>query len=385
MADPNQLPPHFVGRYPGAPIPVPLPVAPNVFASRQDFNAHGTTSGAVPVFTPVAPAPGVVAPANAASVPASPGIGLALTPAPAPTQKARDFVNSLPTLAPPASAAQPAAQPPIYDASGNEQVNLPPLVNGEIPGTAGGAVSLPGDVAPNTNAAAPVAPQGDENMWRPAQTQPGSNWSFASGESAGVPGGAGTGTAAAITGGRLLSPGEAIQRGYDQQQAYQASALQALMNLARQGGSPLNASFRFAHLAPAFAAAIGNNNFGGVQAQGADALNSAISGVSSTGISADASNYAQQQANARAAAEVGLHQQIFEGTPVTTGTRPNPLGPLYPSLQEYGLPKLGGGQPSPVGATADRAEAKKFIPDGAKVTQGGVTYVRQNGQWARAN
>jgi hypothetical protein len=202
----------------------------------------------------------------------------------------------------------------------------------------------------------------DDGLWRPAQP-------------VAYAGGRGSATAAAVGGGQLIDPSGAIQNGYNQQLAYQQASIANLL-------AAFRSSDGLAATKHALAAAVGINNFGQVQGQGADVMNQGIAGITGAGINADASDYQQQQANARTAAEIEGINQRFEATPQDTGGRPNPLGPFYPNLPEKGLPRIGG-MPVPVGATADRQDAKKFIPDGAQVTQGGVTYVRQNGQWAR--
>lgn len=257
MADPT----YFVGRYPGAAIPAAPVAPPSQFVPRFDTNAHGLTqaiSGAGAVSGVPAPKP-IVTP-DAVPMMAATGINgvpvqvPAIVPAStgpistATAARQANFLANAPNYVPAPAASAPAgaapALPPVYNASGNEQVNLPPLPDG-----------MPGD----------------DSVATPAQV-------------AGVSSVSGGGAVSA--GSRLVDPSAAIKTGYDQQLAYLHSALQEIMGAAR-AGSPGNYSFRLGHLV----GAMGQNNFGQVQGQGADALNAATAGIQQSENYAGASRY----------------------------------------------------------------------------------------------
>ena len=301
MADPN----YFVGRYPGAPLAVAPPQAPNQYLPRFDTNAHGATvplqGQQVPLVAPgVAAVPAaapVAAPvqANALMPATGPGGVPVMVPQPgapiAPTLRAASLVANLPSYdGPRTNALQPA---PTAAASGNGQVNLPPLIGGEIPLPGGQPGDESTDFSPQVAAGAGAVPVG--------------------------PAGGGGGNA-------LVPPGAAIQTGYEQQLNYQRAALQAIMEAAR-AGSPGNYSFRLAHLV----GAMGNNNFGQVQGQGADALNQANASIQTAGTYADATRFGATAQLQGREEEIGEQASQFAQTPREVGNEV--------TYNAYGMPQ----------------------------------------------
>jgi hypothetical protein len=348
-------------------IPQPQPVNPRMMGTADPTagfpnftNGTGAPVGFSPAALPAAPAAPAATPA--AALGQTPG--LPLTPAPAATDKARAFVAGLPTLdaatsnllngtPPPANGAQP----PIYDRNGNEQVNLPPLPP-ELAENGGGpaSVGLPTDAGPD-------APQANDGMWRIPSTGP--NLSS-------LPGGG------AIANGRFVDPRDAIEYGYQQQLAYQQASMRNLVAMGGNGGA-----WGYHARMAALAATVGQNNFGQVQGQGVDALNAANAGFGSAQVAAGASNYAQQQANAREAANIGATQERFWNTGQDTGSTLD-LSAGYPVTRTTRALPTAPGSPAgvgmrPIGPEADN-KAASTVKVGAHVTQADGTYPLRNGQ-----
>lgn len=165
--------------------------------------------------------------------------------------------------------------------------------------------------------------------------------------------------AGALRGAGLVDPSSAIDRGYAQQLAYQRASLNNIMNAAGEGDSR-NYSFRLAHLV----GALGQNNFGQVQGQGADALNTATAGVGNEGLIAGAQAYGQdtQAATARAQIEAGRELEANKSQPIGTTVDTSAGYPV--SQTNYGMVRNGKVTPLAPDATAGRAPA---LPPGLKV------------------
>lgn len=176
--------------------------------------------------------------------------------------------------------------------------------------------------------------------------------------------------------GNFTDPGAAIKTGYRQQLDYQQSALSNIMDAAR-AGNPNNYSFRLAHLV----GAMGNNNFGQVQGQGADALNQSIAGVSSAGINANAQIYGADQGVAARQAETGERATEFAGTPREVGNDVtyNQFGLPQGSRTTFATPAAGFIQPP---GTQQQAAKPKEGATGK--TPDGRAVVYRNGSWTAA-
>jgi hypothetical protein len=272
MADPTQgLPPQFVGRYPGAPIPVAAPPAVSQFVPRYSTSAPGTTSGAVPVYQPAPAAP---------AAPAAP-IGQPIDTA---------MLNANTQGAPVVPAPQPTVignAAPAANADGSPPP-LPPNMTGQ-----NGTTAMPtGPVPGPSPAAAPALPPA--NTWAGFAARDNTLFDpFGNGGGgsslANLPGGG------SIVNGHFADPRDAIAYGYQQQLAYQQASMANLMRFAGSG-SDLGYHARVSALAQA----IGLNNFGQMQGMGADALNQSIAGETEAQTNAAAS---EQVENTRAAAE----------------------------------------------------------------------------------
>lgn len=295
---PATLPPHFVGRYPGAPLPAPLPPAPpGQFVPRFDTNAAAYRSvvGSLPVAAavpagPAAPgATSLAAPGQNGMVAmdraGAPVVVPAPTAAPNPSANALNLVNSLPTYQRPA-AGDVSPTP----GQGNP---LPVAMRGD---GGEGSVGLPEGPAPGDNGyPAGIVPQA----------------------LAGAPdvGGAGSAGSGARVAGNLIDPASAIGRGLNQQLAYQKAALANILDAAR-AGDPRNFSFRLAHLV----GAMGSNDFGQVQGQGVNAMNQALGNIASAGEYAAAQRYGAEQALYGHLAETGERQYEAATSSIPTGT-----------------------------------------------------------------
>lgn len=316
MADPTTgLPPQFNGRYPGAPLPVPVPVAPSQFVPRYATSAPGTTSGAIPTFTP-------------ASQPAAP-LGQ-----PIDTARLNSFTQGAPVASPlqaAAAAATPAAQstgtsglPGTGDANSTGVWNVPPLP-ANMGGVSGPTVGLPpmtgngaGGVAAGTGAVG--AP--DTSTWQGYAQQDRTLFDPFGGGGGGMgnvplsslPGGG------AMHNGQFVDPRDAIAYGYQQQLAYQMASMRNLNAMAGSGGD-----LGFHARIGALAQAIGVNNFGQAQGQGADSLNQSGAGV------AEADTQAAAQENVEATRAASERYAIDAGKETgEVGTELNVPGqPLY--------------------------------------------------------
>jgi hypothetical protein len=182
----------------------------------------------------------------------------------------------------------------------------------------------------------------------------------------------------------FVDPRSAIATGFQQQEAYRQHGLADIMEAARQG-NPDNYSYRLGHLV----AALGNNNFGGVQGQGADSLNQSIAGITSAGIGAGASMYGSDQASARTAAEIAQQREQLEATPVQAGgvgiVPPGGMLPIVvPTFQNRVRDANGHYSFTPSGAEAQRQEAAKPKEGMTGKTPSGQAVVFKNGSWQPA-
>jgi hypothetical protein len=310
MADPTTgLPPQFVGRYPGAPLPVPAPVAPSQYLPRFDTNARGTTSGAIPTFTPAVapPAAPIGQPIDTAALvratqgaPVQPTVPAAAAST-APTTPATPSVNAVTPL------------PGTDDPNSTGPVNVPPLpanMGGQV-GPATAAVNLPtltggvGGAAGGTSAAGGGG--GDPTLWDPFNQSNGGNVPLSS-----LPGG---GT---IVNGHFADPRDAIAYGFQQQLAYQMASMRNLNAMAGNGGD-----LGFHARAAMLAAAVGQNNFGQVQGQGADSLNQAIAG--------------ETEAQTNATAQETVENTRKEAEEYGVDNTPRPIS-QHTGYNAYGMP-----------------------------------------------
>lgn len=136
--------------------------------------------------------------------------------------------------------------------------------------------------------------------------------------------------AGAIKGAGLVDPQAAISRGLGQQLSYQNSALASIMDAAKQG-DPRNYSFRLAHLV----GAMGQNNFGQVQGQGADTMNQAMAGVGNAGLNAGAALVGHDTQLAAQQAQIAAQTAMESRKAQPVGSSVNPMGPYYPNLVNY--------------------------------------------------
>jgi hypothetical protein len=185
--------------------------------------------------------------------------------------------------------------------------------------------------------------------------------------------------AGALRGAGLINPGGAIQAGYEQQLQYQQAALNNIMNAAGQGDSR-NYSFRLAHLV----GAMGNNNFGQVQGQGADALNQAIAGVGNTGLNTGANTYGADSTSRTALAQIESAQQLEANKAQPIGTTVDTSAGYPVSQTNYGMVRNGKVTPLAADATAGRQAAAKPKEGATGKTPDGRAVMYKNGQWQEA-
>lgn len=136
--------------------------------------------------------------------------------------------------------------------------------------------------------------------------------------------------AGAIKGAGLVDPQAAISRGLGQQLSYQNSALASIMDAAKEG-DPRNYSFRLAHLV----GAMGQNNFGQIQGQGADTMNQAMAGVGNAGLNAGAALVGHDTQLAAQQAQIAAQTAMESRKAQPVGSSVNPMGPYYPNLVNY--------------------------------------------------
>lgn len=158
----------------------------------------------------------------------------------------------------------------------------------------------------------------------------------------------------------IVDPSAAIRTGFNQQLNYQQAALQNIMDAAR-GGDSRNYSYRLAHMI----GAMGQNNFAGLQTQGADAMNNANVNAYGSELVNEASHNSVDNLlkMERERSDMALKQaqmQTRQG-----GTTTNMVGGIpINSVTEALAPKIdskGMVTWDKVGASADRAAAKTGI------------------------
>lgn len=178
-------------------------------------------------------------------------------------------------------------------------------------------------------------------------------------------------------GGRFVDPSNAIALGYAMQLAYQQQSIDNLLGAFRRSDG-LAATKR------ALAATIGQNNFGAVQGQGTNTINSALGSIGAAGAGAggtvEAARIHEEGATARNDATLAQQNEQFLDTPRPTGTEPSTvnIGGTNlpgPALTTYSTPRQG-----LVGPAATRSANKP--KEGATGTYQGKPVVYTNGQWA---
>lgn len=181
----------------------------------------------------------------------------------------------------------------------------------------------------------------------------------------------------------LVDPGAAIDHGYEQQLRYQQAALNNIMNAAGEGDSR-NYSYRLAHLV----GAMGQNNFGQVQGQGADSLNSATAGIGNAGLSAGTGAYSTDSAARTAMAQIEAQKDIRANTAqsISTTQQVDPVtGMVTGQQQNTGLIRNGKVTPLAPEAAAGRQATAKPKEGATGKTPDGRSVVYKDGQWQEAS
>jgi hypothetical protein len=388
------------GAVPVAPTPVTPAAAPAGPAPANNLQRF------FPVFMP-APAnsvPAGIAAANAMAAAYGSAYGVPAVPAtqtgtPAPVASVATPPNIQPVNAAPASAAPPTASTPVTpdtapqvpigaaqprqgaDSDALATVNAAlTSIRGQRGG--GGAARAAAPVAPVVPAAATAnlpafAPGTPDLSQAPNSVTYDDNGNAVGGRNAqgveiirdGVPSrvGGGGGTIA----GRFVNPSDAIANGYAQQLAYQRASIANLLDaFSRSDG--------LAATKAALAHTIGLNNFGSVQGQGVNTINSAIGGIAAAGQGAGAAMYNAELGLAGRLAEIGeQHYQAETGSiPVGTTLQRDPATGLSVPVTVYGQrPSRAGQMPT----LYDAGNARQAKP------QVGKQYVDKNGNRAVYN
>lgn len=288
-------------------IAQPQPVAPRMMGTADPLAGY-------PGFTNGAGAPAGFSPAVNAVQPVAPAAAPGPAFSPSPERLARAGVG--------ATGGQ-AGTDPYAGTPGGVGGSVPPLP--PLPGYVGAGGADAGSVAP-------------------------------------LPAYSGGGAGGGGVGGGLTNPSAAIATGLAQQLSYQRQALGNIMSAASQGDSR-NYSFRLGHLV----GAMGNNNFGQVQGQGADALNQATASEADAGMMSAANIYATQGRAADVAQTIEGERRAKELVLQPAGQTmvPNPANPLFPLTQTtYATTQRGPGgmvTTTPAGPQADRVQAAKKI------------------------
>lgn len=376
MADPTtnlpQLVTNFVPRgptpygNPGALAPVVPPPPVSSFVSRQATGARGYTTGVPPTLPVMAAAPqpanAPVATSVAPGAPVDNGIGVSPTPgagnplppsmrggvplpggdiggvpAGQPAARAQTVVPAFPLLTPPALGT-------VFSAGAGGRSQIDPS---GIEVDRGGVVSRY-DGSGNLTSGPGGQGEAAYNALIAANPNNGvGQLGVAYGQAVPTPGAAGgvpAGAAGAAVGG-LRDPSGAINAGFDTQTARAQNFIDQARQYVDAGDNIFERATRGRFINGLLSATVGPNNVGQVQGQGADTLNSAIAGITSSGIGASASEYGSQlgyQASAeRNTAAEHLENVERQNTPVTIGQRfvNNGMGLIVPQ-PIMGLPTL---------------------------------------------
>lgn len=311
--------------------PAPVPVTPTA-APVPTAAANPALRRALIEPNPATPAAPVTADSLRAALAALQPYAAQLQPTPTAANAAPAAAVSTPPqvaqtdVTPPAAApatvatpTNPATAPRQPLRAGTPRVGqdaTAPVTVGSLPSFAAGTPDL--SQAPNSvsynDAGQPVSSRNGQGVEV-----------IRNGVSTMVGGGGGT------IGGRFVNPSDAIATGYAQQLAYQQASLSNLLDAFRNSDG-------LAATKHALATAVGLNNFGSVQGQGINTVNSALGNIAAAGAGANASMYGSTLGYLGHLATVGeQHYEAATGSvPVGTTLQTDPVTHLGVPVTVYG-------------------------------------------------
>lgn len=134
----------------------------------------------------------------------------------------------------------------------------------------------------------------------------------------------------------MRDPQAAINAGYDTQTARAENFIQQAMSYVNGGSNIFERATRGRFINGLLNATVGPNNVGQVQGQGQDVLNSALAGIQSAGLGANASIFGSQAGLAGNAQRVGEANYEFENSGQPTGQAVRVINGIPELVTTYG-------------------------------------------------